>query len=151
MQTKAFTITQNKGLLAKIISDAAIFNPYNKKLIKVKALWDTGATCSVISNIIAERILLRSICYSEMRHANGIERVPVFVAGIKLPNQVIIQEITVLSCNPIHEFDLIIGMDIIAKGDFAITGKNGNTKFSFRMPSTADIDFTQNPKGAYGK
>jgi hypothetical protein len=33
-------------------------------------------------------------------------------------------------------------MDIIAKGDFAITGKSGNTKFSFRMPSIADIDFT---------
>jgi len=141
MQTKAFTITQNKGLLTKIISEAAIFNPYSKKSVKIKALWDTGATCSVISNTIAERILLRKICYAEMRHANGIERVPVFVAGIKLPNQVIIPELTVLSCNPIHEFDLIIGMDIIAKGDFAITGKNGNTKFSFRMPSIADIDF----------
>jgi len=142
MQTKAFTITQNKGLLARIISEAVLFNPDDKKSVKVKALWDTGATCSVISKIIAKSISLRKICYSEMRHANGIERVPVFVAGMKLPNQVIIPELTVLSCNPIHEFDLIIGMDIIAKGDFAITGKNGNTKFSFRMPSIADIDFT---------
>jgi len=143
MRAKAFTTKQNKGLLARIISEAAIFNPYNKKSIKVKALWDTGATCSVISNTIAKRILLKKICYAEMRHANGIERVPVFVTGIKLPNRVIIPELTVLSCKPIHEFDLIIGMDIIAKGDFAITGKNGNTKFSFRMPSIADIDFTR--------
>jgi len=142
MQTKAFTITQNKGLLNKIISEVALFNPYNKKSVKIKALWDTGATSSVISNAIAESLLLKKICYAEMRHANGIERVPVFVAGIKLPNQVVIPELTVLSCNPIHEFDLIIGMDIITKGDFAITGKNGNTKFSFRMPSIADIDFT---------
>ncbi|MDR2581991.1 MAG: retroviral-like aspartic protease family protein [Fibromonadaceae bacterium] len=142
MQTKAFTTKQNKGLLTRIISEATIFNPYKMKSVKVKALWDTGATCSVISNTIAKRILLKKICYAEMRHANGIERVPVFVTGIKLPNQVIIPELTVLSCKPIHEFDLIIGMDIIAKGDFAITGKNGNTKFSFRMPSIADIDFT---------
>jgi hypothetical protein len=33
-------------------------------------------------------------------------------------------------------------MDIITMGDFAITGKPGNKKFSFRMPSMADIDFT---------
>jgi len=143
MQTKAFTITQDKGLLTKIISEVVLFNSYNKKSVKIKALWDTGATCSVVSNTVAESILLRNICYAEMRHANGIERVPVFVAGIKLPNQVVIPELTVLSCNPIHEFDLIIGMDIIAKGDFAITGKNGNTKFSFRMPSITDIDFTK--------
>jgi hypothetical protein len=143
--SKAFTITQNKGLLSKIISEVVIFNPYSKKSTKVKALWDTGATCSVISKNIAGHILLKKICYSEMRHANGIERVPVFVAGIKLPNQVIIPELTVLSCNPIHDFDLIIGMDIITKGDFAITGKNGNTKFSFRMPSMANIDFTALP------
>jgi hypothetical protein len=50
--------------------------------------------------------------------------------------------IKVISCKSIHDFDAIIGMDIIAKGDFAITGKSGNTKFSFRMPSIADIDFT---------
>jgi len=130
-------------LLTKIISEVVLFNSYNKKSVKIKALWDTGATCSVVSNTVAESILLRNICYAEMRHANGIERVPVFVAGIKLPNQVVIPELTVLSCNPIHEFDLIIGMDIIAKGDFAITGKNGNTKFSFRMPSITDIDFTK--------
>jgi len=76
MQTKAFTITQNKGLLTKIISEAILFNPYNKKLVKVKALWDTGATCSVISKIIAKRILLRKICYSEMRHANETKTTP---------------------------------------------------------------------------
>jgi hypothetical protein len=143
MKTKSFTITQNEGQLSKIISEAAIFNPYNKQSVKVKALWDTGATCSVISKNIANRISLKKICYSQMRHANGIERVPVFVAGMKLPNRVVVPELTVLSCNPIHDFDLIIGMDIIAKGDFAITGKNGNTKFSFRMPSIADIDFTK--------
>lgn len=130
MQTKSFTIAQNKGLLTKIMTEAVVFNPYNKKSVKVKTLWDTGATCSVISKVIANRISLKKICYSEMRHANGTVRVPVFVAGIKLPNQVIVPELTVLSCNPIHEFGFIIGMDIIAKSDFAITGKDGNTKFS---------------------
>ena len=36
---------------------------------------------------------------------------------------------------------MLIGMDIISKGDFAITHPGGHTKFSFRVPSQADIDF----------
>jgi hypothetical protein len=74
MQTKSFTIAQNKGLLTKIMTEAVVFNPYNKKSVKVKTLWDTGATCSVISKVIANKISLKKICYSEMRHANGTVR-----------------------------------------------------------------------------
>jgi hypothetical protein len=37
--------------------------------------------------------------------------------------------------------DIIIGMDIITQGDFAITNFGGNTFFSFRMPSIQTIDF----------
>ena len=40
-------------------------------------------------------------------------------------------------------FDVLIGMDIITKGDFAITNPDGTTKFSFRIPSQADIDFVR--------
>ena len=39
------------------------------------------------------------------------------------------------------EFDVLIGMDIITQGDFAVTNRCGRTKFSFRFPSQADIDF----------
>lgn len=43
--------------------------------------------------------------------------------------------------------DLLIGMDIISLGDFAITNVNGKTTFSFRLPSTSIIDFNcaENP------
>jgi hypothetical protein len=37
--------------------------------------------------------------------------------------------------------DVLIGMDIISQGDFAITAPEGKTKFSFQVPSTHDIDF----------
>jgi len=36
---------------------------------------------------------------------------------------------------------MLIGMDVICKGDFAITNFQGNTTFSFRMPSMYEIDF----------
>jgi uncharacterized protein YecA (UPF0149 family) len=41
---------------------------------------------------------------------------------------------------------MLIGMDIIATGDFAITNNNNETVFSFRHPSNAIIDFVQEHK-----
>ena len=38
-------------------------------------------------------------------------------------------------------FDVLIGMDIIGSGDFAITNHKGKTVFSFRIPSIGRIDF----------
>ena len=39
--------------------------------------------------------------------------------------------------------DMLIGMDIINLGDFAITHKNGGTVFSFQIPSTRHYDFVK--------
>lgn len=37
--------------------------------------------------------------------------------------------------------DVLIGMDVISKGDFAISNYNGKTQFSFRIPSQNDVDY----------
>jgi len=37
--------------------------------------------------------------------------------------------------------DMLIGMDVISLCDFAITNPGKQTKFSFQVPSTLDIDF----------
>jgi hypothetical protein len=37
--------------------------------------------------------------------------------------------------------DILIGMDIITLGDFAVSNFEGVTKFSFRVPSLSHIDF----------
>lgn len=39
--------------------------------------------------------------------------------------------------------DILIGMDIITLGDFAITNVGGKTVFSFRTPSTKMIDYVE--------
>ena len=43
-------------------------------------------------------------------------------------------------------FDILIGMDIINRGDFAVTNRNGKTMFSYRYPSMAAIDFQSEPE-----
>lgn len=42
--------------------------------------------------------------------------------------------------------DMLIGMDIIGLGDFAITHKNMGTVFSFQIPSTHEYDFKAGAK-----
>jgi len=39
-------------------------------------------------------------------------------------------------------YDVAIGMDVICKGDFAVTNKDDLTLFSFRIPSETAIDFS---------
>ena len=39
--------------------------------------------------------------------------------------------------------DVLIGMDLIGQGDFAITNFEGNTTLSFGMPSCIEIDFVK--------
>ena len=40
------------------------------------------------------------------------------------------------------EYDVVIGMDVICKGDLAVTNYNNQTTFSFRIPSNEEIDFS---------
>ena len=50
--------------------------------------------------------------------------------------------------------DILIGMDIISRGDFAVSNHRGITKFSFRIPSQRHIDFYeqyQQLKSQFGK
>jgi preprotein translocase subunit SecA len=38
---------------------------------------------------------------------------------------------------------MLIGMDIITKGDFSISHFEGKTCFSFRVPSVQEMDFVE--------
>ncbi|MCL2233531.1 MAG: hypothetical protein FWB99_10705 [Treponema sp.] len=55
-----------------------------------------------------------------------------------LPNMVMVQEINVMVCNLVKDIDLLIGMDIILLGDFAISNGGGKTLFSFAIPPFDD-------------
>jgi hypothetical protein len=106
-----------------------------------KALWDTGATRSMISQNVVDACGLISTGFEDTHHAQGTTKdVPVFLVNIQLPTDVQVIGVPALRGKFIG-FDVLIGMDIITKGDFAVTNRKGRTKFTFRIPSQADIDF----------
>lgn len=105
----------------------------NKKGVKVQALWDTGATCTAISSNIVNALGLKPVDKAENYTAAGKRVVDVYYIDIILPNRVRIQDVKVTECI-LADFDVLIGMDIISMGDFAISNGNGKTHFSYCIP-----------------
>lgn len=148
-QSHSFTLQSNGGLLNVLMTDVLLAVAYDPAKInpapphkQFKAIWDTGATGSVIDQRIAAELALKPISVTMVSHADGQCMKPVYMVNILLPNRVGFQHVRVTEGN-LGDVDVLIGMDIISQGDFAITNLNGTTTFSFRLPSLTRIDFVE--------
>lgn len=118
------------------------FNP--KETLQFKGIWDTGATTSVITREVVRKLNLKPIGKTKVQGVTGTDTRDRFLVDFYLPNKVIIPNVSVTECDGLAgDFNILIGMDIIGLGDFAVTNYNGKTVFSFRMPSTEEIDFVK--------
>lgn len=104
------------------------------------AIWDTGATNTAISKNVIQTCNLKPIGITEVNTCGGIRRAEQYLINIVLRNNVGLSELLVTEAE-IHGADVLIGMDIISLGDFAVTHPDSKTCLSFRLPSVADIDF----------
>ncbi len=109
--------------------------------MKVQALWDTGADGSVISPMVVERLGLLPSGATEVYTANGIAFQEVFDISILLPGGLLIDTEATCADLTTGQFSCLIGMDVIGRGDFAVSNFQGTTVFSFRYPSVERIDF----------
>lgn len=104
------------------------------------ALWDTGADGSVISKVVVSSLGLMPDGKARVCHADGMSVVDTYTVDLRLSSGVVFKNLIVTSGN-LMDTDVLIGMDVISMGDFAITAPEGVTKFSFQVPSSHDIDF----------
>ena len=88
------------------------------------AVWDTGATDSVITKRVVDSLGLKSIGVEPVHTVGGLVDADVYLVNIGLPNQVVFPATRVIE-GEIGGADLLIGMDIIGEGDFAVTSKGG--------------------------
>ena len=147
---QALTLT-NSGLARCLICDVELFAAFDfsqheknfpYKPYNTKALWDTGATNTVVTASTAKEMGLIPSGQANMKHANDEVTCNTYLINLVLPNKVRIQGIPVFECQTVDGgWGAIIGMDIITKGDFSITNINNKTVFSFRFPSTKTIDY----------
>ncbi len=110
-----------------------------------QAIWDTGATNTVITERVVNECGLKPIGMIRVETASGTEDTETYIVNAELPNRVGFSYLKV-SKGKIKGIDVLIGMDIISHGDLAISNFEGKTTFAFRIPSVECIDFNPQAK-----
>jgi predicted aspartyl protease len=141
----AFTVTYNgiaKRLnsMVKIAESVAVGN--SNFANEYTALWDTGATGSVITQKVVDDLNLLPVSFGRAHGVDGEYSTTYYYVDILLPNNVSVNKLRV-SLGKMRGFDLLIGMDIICRGDFAVSNYNGNTVFTYRIPSKQTTDYVK--------
>jgi hypothetical protein len=145
----AFTIKAN-GRLDRLITDIGVsagFDPADPPnpvppSKPTKALWDTGASKSVVSTSFVQSLGLAPVGTSQVHHGDGESTRNTYLVNLYLPNKVCIAGVLVTEFPASQKvFDVLVGMDVICHGDLSITNVDGKTTMSFRTPSCESIDY----------
>ena len=131
-----------------IVTESYVYTPIDLSIDKpvrrvkvLRSLWDTGASVTLISARVAKVLELKSIGKSGVSGYNdGIDVKDTYCVHIGLPTGDIVTNIMAMEFDS-DEYDVVIGMGIICKGDLAITNYSEKTTFSFRIPSEEEIVF----------
>jgi len=147
---KGVSLTEKfKGIPTALMSNIMVLSaPDSNDGISCKGLWDTGSNKSALTKRLIKVLDLKA---SGQGYLKGITRgeakeTNTFKVSIILPNGIGFASLNVFECDKLGEADFLIGMDIITKGDFAITTKDDQTFLSFRRPSLNHIDFEREEK-----
>lgn len=138
----ALTVKSHGGVLRQLVTTVHVFTAkeiinnfkIEKKEFQGQAIWDTGATTTAISSNVARGLNLIPIGKATVEAVNDRYEVNRYLVDIVLPNGVGLRSVEVTEATNLGQFDILIGMDIITKGDFVITNAGGETWFSFRIP-----------------
>lgn len=148
-KASSFTVAYN-GRSRELSSDVSIVAAFDPATLEAdkhppfknyKGIWDTGATASVITQKVVDEIGLKPIGMTQVHHAHGTTSAEVYLVNIGLPNGVAFASMSVTR-GELASADVLVGMDIIGKGDFAVTNYGAKTVFTYRVPSTETLDFT---------
>lgn len=158
---RAFTFRAN-GIARVLKTPAGVCLPfipeeqvagYQPDIKQYTAIWDTGATNSVITQKVVDDLQLKPTGITEMHHAGGTSMSNVYLVNIILPDNVMVPnirvtlaELTDINTPEDQQSHVLIGMDIITAGDFAVTNNDKKTTLSFKIPSSREIDFVPEAK-----
>jgi predicted aspartyl protease len=143
----AFTV-RHAGKTNRLITEVEVFPAHTQGSPlpvgkKYKALYDTGATNSSVSPQVVADLNLPSIGAKKVGVGGGELETTSHLVNIALPNKVMFQMMPVAKIALQGDIDVLIGMDVLGVGDFAVTHHDGTTTFSFCCPSHRDIDFAK--------
>ena len=156
MPFQALTV-RFSGRSPRLITPAEIFPAFDPATTAptqgrvYQALYDTGATNSAVSPRVVVDLQLPSIRACTVGVGGGSITTTSHLVNIGLPNHVMFGMAQVAKMILPGGVDVVIGMDILGLGDFAVTHQDGKTMFSFCVPSRKHIDFVAEVQPAQGR
>lgn len=149
---KAFTL-KAAGRMNVLKTQCGISEAFDPKIQtrhpavnQYEAIWDTGATGTVITSKVAKELGLKPTGLITSNHAGGSSLVSTYLVNVYLPNGITCIGVKVIEAVLSGNTEMLIGMDIISQGDFTFTNVNGESCFSFRIPSIKRIDYVEEDK-----
>ena len=125
----------------------------NGKSKQVVSIIDTGCTNTSIPHSVIEFLALIPSGHQKMSAVNKSYVCNFYICSMIIEGQIQIDNAVLMELpqleseseteTPTANEEMILGMDILSKCDFAITNQNGNTEFSMAYPSKRNIDFTK--------
>ena len=107
---------------------------------QVKAIWDTGASASCITAPTVAKLQLPQYGQGDWNTAGGKRRTDTYLVSVFLPNKVCIPSL-VVGEGDLGPIEMLVGLDVIRQGDFAVTNHLQKTVCSYRFPAAEHIDF----------
>jgi len=121
-------------------------------LFAVEALWDTGATVTCVKPELFNRLklcLYDVTNYMKLSGIGGEVKANFTFMNLFFSPAFEIKYCPVFVVDFPGDADILIGMDIIRKGDFAVCNDDNKTSFSFVIPSfSGRIDFADKAEAA---
>ena len=139
MNASAF-VAEYPAISNRLGSDVTL--QYGGSDVSVNALWDTGATSTCISKDVVAALNLIPLGRRDILTPSGLSVVNTYLVDILLPNHLTVGNVVVCDSEIGSQgLGVLIGMDIINLGDFAVSNYNGKTVFTFRTPSQEKTDY----------
>ena len=106
-------------------------------MMAVNALWDTGSTESLISEKIVK--MIEPILKNKSKYVtkDTVIESETYAVSLSLSEEITFRDVLMKKADLSDKnVDIIIGMDIISRGDFEIRNYNNLVEFAFRIPPT---------------
>lgn len=104
-------------------------------MIAFNALWDTGSTESLISEKIVK--MIEPILKNKSKYVTRdvVIECETYAVSLSLSDEITFRDVLMKKADLSDKnVDIIIGMDIISRGDFEIRNYNNLVEFAFRIP-----------------
>lgn len=120
---------------AEIATELEVFANGGDKGTLCRAIWDTGATGSMIAANVAEKLKLKPCGETRIFGVHGSQKAKVYTVDVVFPRaKVKLPGIRVSEADDGGGFDILVGMDIIGRGMFGIYGNGESLSVVFGLP-----------------